>query len=230
MEEIISLKGVYKKYFVKEISKYHYALRDINLSIGKGVYIILGENGAGKSTLLRIIAGLTPPDQGEVYILGKRIYSQECKGECIISLRRRYIGFLPQTFSLPFKMKVRDAVAIPLWLLNDGNWKERVEEKLNLLKIYELRNQRIGILSHGQRQRVALAKALINNPKILLLDEPFNYLDDESLRIMIDILNELSCHRSIVITISRKSEFVYDTLSCKSNIITLRDGEIVEIV
>ena len=161
----------------------HSALKDINLNINKKEYVCLvGKNGSGKSTLLRSITGLIKPDKGQI----------------IINYDKSDVAYLAQVSSIEpkFPAIAKEVIMsgcqkhgiMPFYTKNDHSDFKRVCE---LLKIENIVDKKIGELSGGQRQRVLLARTLIGNPKILLLDEPCNGLDSQSINNFYKILDEL---------------------------------------
>jgi sulfate/thiosulfate transport system ATP-binding protein len=160
---------------VKNVSKnfgsFH-ALENINLEVKDGTLVaLLGPSGSGKSTLLRAIAGLEPPDQGQIIINGKDTTN--------LDIRKRNIGFVFQHYALFKHLTVRQNIAFGLEIrkFKPNKIKERVGELLELIQLEGLGDRYPGQLSGGQRQRVALARALAVQPEVLLLDEPFGALD-----------------------------------------------------
>lgn len=148
-----------------------FELRDVNLSVPRGGYsVLLGPTGAGKSVLLECVAGLTD-HEGEVHIDGRNVTD--------VPPEEREIGYVPQDYVLfPF-LSVRDNILFPLRRhgLLDAAHRERFEELVEMLKIEDILHRRPGTLSGGESARVALARALVTSPQVLLLDEPYSSLD-----------------------------------------------------
>ncbi|BDQ30039.1 MAG: metal ABC transporter ATP-binding protein [Nitrosopumilus sp.] len=167
------------------------ALDDVSFEVNQGDFLgIIGPNGAGKSTLFDVMLGLNTKYKGTIKFFGEDIKkSKEYLKE---------IGYVPQKpiFEKNFPVTVIDVVRMGLRNETDEN---KIDEVLQQLWIHELRNRRIGDLSEGQQQRVFIAKALITNPKILILDEPVTGIDQQNIDLFYSILRELNSKRKITI-------------------------------
>jgi len=225
----VKVQSVTKRYFMKTWDTYVYALRNITIEFGKGIHFIVGPNGSGKSTLLRVLAGITTPDEGEVYIFGQKIYSPECKDECLSKLRRK-IGYLPQNLLLVNNLNVEYNIALPLWLHKEtSGWKQRVEYIAELFNIKRFFGKKVGLLSIGQRQLVAICRALIMDPKLILLDEPFSHIDNNAYETLMNFLTDVSNDKIIIIT-SPKLDYIKDMCYIDySKIIMMDEGKVVSI-
>jgi zinc transport system ATP-binding protein len=178
------------------------ALEGINIDVNqKDLIALIGPNGAGKSTLLKVILGLIKPTSGSIKLFGSLDLNQNLK----------YVGYVPQTAqardpNLPFS--VYETVMLgrtPIVGLLHGvrnEDRQKVEETLKLFGIYELRDRKIGQLSGGQSQRVFLAKAMVAEPKLLLLDEPTSGVDTTSKKEFYNILDRLNKERGIAVILS----------------------------
>ena len=152
------------------------ALKDVSFSVPKGEYVaIVGESGSGKSTLLNMIGALDTPTSGKVLIDGKDIFSMNDKKLTVF--RRRNIGFIFQAFNLVPELTVEQNIIFPVLLDYQKPDKKYLEELLAVLNLKERRNPLPSQLSGGQQQRIAIARAIVNEPKLLLLDEPLGALD-----------------------------------------------------
>ncbi|MBI9011394.1 MAG: ABC transporter ATP-binding protein [Clostridiales bacterium] len=156
-------------------------LKNINIEIVKGEFVsIMGPSGSGKSTLLYLIGGLDKPTNGEIRVLGKGISVMKDKHESI--MRRRDIGFVFQFYNLIPNLSVVDNIMLPILL--DGkkmkNYKKDLKEILEIVGLTDRIKHTPRELSGGQQQRVAIARALINNPEIILADEPIGNLDSKT--------------------------------------------------
>jgi lipoprotein-releasing system ATP-binding protein len=179
MDKIIELKNV-NKIYGKEVKTQ--VLYDINLAFDKGSFnSVIGESGSGKSTLLNIIGTLDHPTSGEVYISGERT-DMMSKAQ-LAALRNKRIGFIFQFHYLLPEFTALENVLMPYRILHGNPNKEilaRAEELMELVGIYKVRNNMSTRMSGGQQQRTAIARALINDPAIILADEPTGNLDSES--------------------------------------------------
>jgi len=178
------------------------ALEGINIDVNrKDLIALIGPNGAGKSTLLKVILGLTKATSGTIKLFGSADLSKNLK----------YVGYVPQSAqardsNLPFSvyetvMLGRTPVAGLFHGMKDED-KQKVEETLKLFGIYELKDRKIGQLSGGQSQRVFLAKAMVAEPKLLLLDEPTSGVDTTSKKEFYNILDHLNKERGITVILS----------------------------
>lgn len=167
------------------------ALDDVSFTVKKGDFLgIIGPNGAGKSTLFASMLGLHTRYKGTIKFFGKDIRKSKDY--------LKEIGYVPQKpiFEKNFPATVNDVVRMGLRKESDAN---KVDEILQQLWIHELSKKRIGELSGGQQQRVFIAKALVNNPKLLILDEPVTGIDQQSIDLFYSILRELNSKQKITI-------------------------------
>jgi len=167
------------------------ALDDVSFTVNQGDFLgIIGPNGAGKSTLFDVMLNLNTKYQGTLKFFGEDIKKSKKYLE--------EIGYVPQKpiFEKNFPATVNDVVRMGLRKESDEN---KIDEILQQLWIHELSNRRIGELSGGQLQRVFIAKALVNNPKILILDEPVTGIDQQSIELFYSILRELNSKQKITI-------------------------------
>lgn len=218
-QEIISLKDIKKIYKVgtEEIR----ALRSITLSIYKNEYVaLMGPSGSGKSTLMNILGCLDSPTSGE-YILNNHDVSKQSDND-LAEVRNKEIGFVFQTFNLLPRSTALDNVALPLIYAGFSNAKrtERAEEVLKNVGLGDRITHKPNELSGGQRQRVAIARALVNNPSIILADEPTGNLDSKiSLEIM-SLFNDIHLQGNTIIIVTHEE----DIARFAHRIIRLRDG------
>ncbi|QLH03598.1 zinc ABC transporter ATP-binding protein [Nitrosopumilus cobalaminigenes] len=167
------------------------ALDDVSLVVNQGDFLgIIGPNGAGKSTLFASMLGLNTKYKGTIKFFDKDI--KKSKNYL------KELGYVPQkpVFEKNFPVTVTDVVRMGLRKESDEN---KIDEILQQLWIHELRDRRIGELSGGQQQRVFIAKALVHNPKILILDEPVTGIDQQSIDLFYSILRELNSKQKITI-------------------------------
>jgi len=224
LEYIVELKNVSSSY----LGEAYPAIRDITLMVKKGDFIsIIGPNGAGKTTLLETIIGLIPIVRGKI-----RIFDKELQKDGI--LIRRKIGYVPQTFSIdehsPFIVK--DVVLMgrfgKIGMLNSPSKRdlELVNEFLQLLDIYHLKDRPIGKLSGGQQQRVLIARALAKEPELMLLDEPFSAIDPLFRKEFIKKFVEI--HKKFDLTTIMVTHDLGSIPEICSKIYVMRGGRIVE--
>ena len=167
------------------------ALDDVSFTVNQGDFLgIIGPNGAGKSTLFDVMLNLNTKYQGTLKFFGEDIKKSK--------KYLKEIGYVPQKpiFEKNFPATVNDVVRMGLRKESDEN---KIDKILQQLWIHELRKRRIGELSGGQLQRVFIAKALVNNPKILILDEPVTGVDQQSIELFFSILKELNSKQKITI-------------------------------
>ena len=167
------------------------ALDDVSFTVNQGDFLgIIGPNGAGKSTLFDVMLNLNTKYQGALKFFGEDIKKSK--------KYLKEIGYVPQKpiFEKNFPATVNDVVRMGLRKESDEN---KIDKILQQLWIHELSNRRIGELSGGQLQRVFIAKALVNNPKILILDEPVTGIDQQSIELFYSILRELNSKQKITI-------------------------------
>jgi putative ABC transport system ATP-binding protein len=171
------------------------ALRGASLQVQTGEFLaIVGPSGSGKSTLFHIIGGLTPPTSGVVRVAGLDLASLSDAGRT--SLRKKTVGFVFQKFNLLPNLTARDNIAVARYIAGaNGAFGQDFEELLRLLGIEKRLDHKPNALSGGEQQRVAIARAIVNNPAILLADEPTGNLDTENSKAVLEILRDLNQRR-----------------------------------
>ncbi|QUG43119.1 ABC transporter ATP-binding protein [Psychrobacillus sp. INOP01] len=187
MTDILAAYNVIKEF--KEAGRTVRVLDNLNIELKKGEFvIIMGPSGSGKSTLLNVIGGLEKPDAGEFYINGNRIsnFHQEPQSS---KFRRENLGFVFQFFNLMSAFNVEENVKLPLLFTGESkaDIKRKTEKLLNLVGLEHKKKEYIFQLSGGQQQRVAIARAFINNPSILLADEPTGNLDSKASKEILEL-------------------------------------------
>lgn len=199
------------------------AVDNISLSVNKGEFVaIVGASGSGKSTLLHLLGGVDRPTSGEIYIDGNEINSMN--NDNLAIFRRRQIGIVYQFYNLIPILTVEENISLPCDL--DGNKpdKERMDLILKSFGLFDRRNHLPNELSGGQQQRTSIARALINNPAILLADEPTGNLDSKSTEEIMSILKMSNRDfNQTIIMITHNLEIAKEA----DRIITIQDGKIL---
>ena len=220
---LISLKSIYKIYNVggEEVR----ALDGIDLDINENEYLaIMGPSGSGKSTLMNMVGCLDTPTSGIYEFEGEMV--QVMDDSQLASIRNRKIGFVFQTFNLLPKATAQHNVEIPLVYANIRK-RQRVEmasKALESVGLSDRSHHRPNELSGGQRQRVAIARALVNNPSIILADEPTGNLDSKSGHEIMNILDDLHQRGNTIILVTHEDDIAQHA----HRVIRLLDGEITE--
>jgi len=216
---IISVKELSRTYVMG--TEMVHALRSVSLEISKNEYVaLMGPSGSGKSTLMNILGCLDTPSSGEYY-LNNQLVSDMRDGE-LAAIRNKEIGFVFQTFNLLPRLSALDNVALPLVYAGMGRTKreevaEHVLEQVGLSdRMYHKPNE----LSGGQRQRVAIARALVNNPSIILADEPTGNLDTKTSLEIMDIFGKLHALGNTIILVTHEP----DIALYAHRVVKLRDG------
>ena len=200
-------------------------LRDINLDVPeKKIQVVMGLSGSGKSTLMNMVGCLDTPSSGVYQFEGEMV--QKMDDDQLASIRNRKIGFVFQTFNLLPKATAQHNVEIPLIYGNVGKV-ERIKMASKALEDVGLKDRvhhKPNELSGGQRQRVAIARALVNNPSIILADEPTGNLDSKSGHEIMGILNQLHQKGNTIILVTHEDDIAQHA----NRIIRLFDGKITE--
>lgn len=221
--KILELKNVNKDYKLENREKFR-ALDDIDVSFDKGELVsIVGESGSGKSTLMNLIGGLDSDYEGIINIDG--IDLKSFKDKQLDDYRKKKIGFVFQSFNLIPHLSVLENVTISLTLSNvkDSEKKKRATEILTKLGLKDQIKKKPTQLSGGQKQRVAIARALINNPDIILADEPTGALDSSTTTQILSILKEIADDGKLVIMVTHSEKVA----NISSRVVEIADGKIV---
>ena len=223
MTDVLQTTGLRKQYQMGEVAVD--ALRGVDFVVRQGEFVaIMGPSGAGKSTLLHLMGGLDTPSDGDVVLGGKRL--AHLSDDEITIVRRRQVGFIFQFFNLLPTLTAAENVALPL--LIDGKRIEeyagRVDELLDLVGLGERRDHRPDQLSGGEQQRVAIARAFVNEPKIVLADEPTGNLDSRSGTVVLELLRR-ACKEldATVVMVTHDPR----AASYADRAVFLRDGRVV---
>lgn len=200
-----------------------HALRDVSIAIEQGEYLALvGPSGSGKSTLMNILGALDSPSEGEYLLNGKDVSG--LNDNELAEIRNKNIGFVFQTFNLIPRMSALENVALPLVYagINKVDRKERAAEKLREVGLADRMDHKPNELSGGQRQRVAVARALVNNPSLILADEPTGNLDSRTTEEIMDLLENLHNKGNTIIVVTHEP----DIAERMDRIVRLRDGSV----
>ena len=218
--EILKVENLTKTYGKKDTEVK--ALDNISFSVNKGEFIaIVGASGSGKSTLLHLIGGVDKPTSGKVYINGKDIYSLS-KDEIAI-FRRNEIGLIYQFYNLIPILNVKENITLPCDLEGKKVDEKRLNEIIQMLGLENRKEHLPNELSGGQQQRVAIGRALINNPSIILADEPTGNLDSKASKEIIDLLkNSNKKYNQTILLITHDENIAKQA----DRIITIQDGKI----
>jgi putative ABC transport system ATP-binding protein len=221
MNAIIQLESIRKSYFMgKQVLE---VLRNISLDIFKNEYVaLMGPSGSGKSTLMNILGCLDTPTAGKYVLNGKDV--SKLDDNALADIRNREIGFVFQQFNLLPRLSALENVALPL--IYAGMSKKQRNEKamhvLDLVNLTDRSHHKPNELSGGQSQRVAIARALVNDPSIILADEPTGNLDSKTSYEIMDIFGKIQASGNTVILVTHEE----DIAKFAKRIVRLRDGVI----
>ena len=224
MSVLVSVKKISRQFFRNRgSSNIFYPVNQADLTLHKGeIIVILGASGSGKTTLLNMISGILKPSEGEVEILGEDIYQMKDKELSIF--RNTNIGSIPQNQSPIYSLNVMENVLLPFNLYNKD--KSKVADKIQLanqlietLKINDLKEIMPEELSGGELRRMAIARALIMEPSIIIADEPTSDLDDSNTEIVLKVLKDFANKGKgiIIVTHDKKMTEFADTVYIMQN-------------
>jgi putative ABC transport system ATP-binding protein len=220
-EWVIVTRGIRRDYDMG--GEVVHALRGVDLAVRRNEYVaIMGPSGSGKSTLMNIIGCLDTPTAGEYWLNGELV--SRMKDDELARVRNREIGFVFQTFNLLPRATALHNVELPLVYAGvpAAERRRRAKEALERVQLGDRLDHRPNELSGGQRQRVAIARALINNPAILLADEPTGNLDSQTSEEIMRVFEELANAGQTVIMVTHES----DIAAHARRVVVLRDGRI----
>jgi putative ABC transport system ATP-binding protein len=222
MKPLIEVRGLSKSYVMG--SNTVAALRSVSLAIGEGEFVaIMGASGSGKSTFMNLLGCLDTPSAGEYRLAGEKV--SDMSGDALAAIRNRRIGFVFQQFNLLPRTSALDNVQLPLLYAATpaAQRRQRAMARLSQVGLATRHDHHPSQLSGGQQQRVAIARALVNDPALILADEPTGALDSRtSLEIMV-LLQQLNAAGMTIVMVTHES----DIAAFASRIITFRDGEII---
>jgi lipoprotein-releasing system ATP-binding protein len=218
---MLTAKGI-QKYYDSNL----WVLKGVDVNIAKGEIVsIVGPSGSGKSTLLHILGTLDEPAEGEIFLKGKKIH--ELKGKPLAAFRNRHIGFVFQFHHLLPEFSALENVCIPGWIA--GRRKREVEEQalrlLNVLGVGHRTDNKPGALSGGEQQRVAVARALINNPDIVFADEPTGNLDTANAKELHQLFFDLRSQFQQTFLIVTHNE---ELAQMSDRVLHMKDGLIIQ--
>ena len=222
-EPVIRMENIVKTYYLGKPNELE-ILHGINLTVNKGEFVsIVGESGSGKSTLMNIIGVLDRQTQGDYYLEGQDVNGMS--DEVRSAIRNRRIGFVFQNFNLLPRANALKNVMVPLLYGEEHskNGKEHAMEMLKMVGMEDRADHRPNELSGGQKQRVAIARAMINDPAIILADEPTGALDSKTGHMVMDLFHKLHEQGKTIVLITHSQELAQET----ERIVTLLDGQIV---
>ena len=215
------------KYYNLDGTNQERALNDVTLEIAPGkITAIYGPSGCGKTSLLSIISGLDSQYQGNLYFKNQNM--RDFSERDLTYFRKAHIGFVFQNFNLISHQSVLENIKMPLYVKNmtDKEMAELAERELSRLGIGDFIKKNVKQLSGGQKQRVASARALVNNPEMIVADEPTGSLDSQSQENVLEIFKELAEAGKTVIIVTHNPE-VADYADV---VIKMKDGEVVETI
>ncbi|PTR01375.1 putative ABC transport system ATP-binding protein [Mucilaginibacter yixingensis] len=219
MEPLITIKDIGRKYVIG--AEVIHALKSVTLTINKGEFVaLMGPSGSGKSTLMNILGCLDTPTKGQ-YVLNGIDVSRMTDGQ-LAEVRNAEIGFVFQTFNLLPRNTALDNVALPLIYagINKENRKKRAEAALTNVGLEHRMDHKPNELSGGQRQRVAVARALINDPSIILADEPTGNLDTKTSIEIMGLLEDIHAKGNTIILVTHEEDIARHA----HRIVRMRDG------
>ncbi len=221
MSNIIKIEHIIKNYYIGTVIVR--ALRDVSLIIDRNEYVaIMGPSGSGKSTLMNVLGCLDTPTDG-IYMLNDKDVSK-MEDNQLAEVRNREIGFVFQTFNLLPRYTALENVTLPLIYAGVSKHEriEKAKETLTKVGLGDRMDHKPNELSGGQRQRVAVARALVNDPSIILADEPTGNLDSKTSRDIMQLLDDIHSSGNTVILVTHEE----DIAQYAGRIIRLMDGEV----
>mgnify|MGYP004455457063 CR=1 FL=1 len=223
-EPVIRMEQIIKRYYIGQPNELQ-ILNGIDLTVEKGEFVsIVGESGSGKSTLMNIIGVLDRQTEGRYFLEGRDVNMM--RDEERSAIRNRRIGFVFQNFNLLPRANALKNVMVPLMYSEEHikNQKEKAMEMLEMVGMQERALHRPNELSGGQKQRVAIARAMINDPAIILADEPTGALDSKTSHMVMDLFHELHEKQGkTIVLITHSQELAAET----QRIVTIRDGNVI---
>ncbi|WP_029277152.1 ATP-binding cassette domain-containing protein [Carnobacterium jeotgali] len=220
---VMELKKVNKSYKISGGETFQ-ALKDINLSFEKGELVsIIGESGSGKSTLMNLMGGLDSDFQGEILVDGENIRDYSEKN--LVEYHKEKVGFVFQSFNLISHLSVLDNVTLAMTLSNvsKSDREKRAKEILGVVGLQDQLHKKPDAISGGQKQRVAIARALVNDPDIIIADEPTGALDSETTNQVLEMIKEIAENGKLVIMVTHSEKVA----AYSSRVVTIDDGRVI---
>ncbi|MGB7366313.1 MAG: ATP-binding cassette domain-containing protein [Carnobacterium jeotgali] len=220
---VMELKKVNKSYKISGGATFQ-ALKDINLSFEKGELVsIIGESGSGKSTLMNLMGGLDSDFQGEILVGGENIRDYSEKN--LVEYHKEKVGFVFQSFNLISHLSVLDNVTLAMTLSNvsKADREKRAKEILGVVGLQDQLHKKPDAISGGQKQRVAIARALVNDPDIIIADEPTGALDSETTNQVLEMIKEIAENGKLVIMVTHSEKVA----AYSSRVVTIDDGRVI---
>ncbi len=199
-----------------------HALKDVDFSLRKGEFVsIIGPSGSGKTALLNVLGCLDTPTSGSLLLNG--VETSSLKERDLVRLRRDNIGFVFQQFYLMPTLTARENIEMPLLFSKKIRNKSRIDDILEMVELADRGDHLPGQLSGGEMQRVAIGRALINDPKIILADEPTGNLDSATSRMIFELFSDLNRKGLTMVIVTHNLDLARQA----NKMYTLRDGQIV---
>jgi ABC-type lipoprotein export system ATPase subunit len=220
---LIKADNLVKIYKTKETEVL--ALQGLDLSVERGeLTAIIGNSGSGKSTFLNMIGGLDRPSAGSLFVAGGNLFTMSEKE--LVRYKRNTVGFVWQNNGrnmLPF-LSALENVMMPMYISSSKKKREKAMELLEMVGMAHKKANRMNMLSGGEQQRVAIARALVNNPGILLADEPTGNLDNNNAWEIMKLLEEINARGTTVVVVTHNMEIVR---AMNKRVITIQKGNLV---
>ncbi|GAA0815054.1 ABC transporter ATP-binding protein [Clostridium tertium] len=221
---MIKLKGI-NKYYSSGEEKLH-ALKDVDLDVAKGEFLaIMGPSGSGKSTMIKILGLLDKEFQGSYFLDEKEV--KTLNDDLLSNLRNEKIGFVFQDFNLIDRLTIKENIELPMLYMGRGikETKDKVKELLEKVKLLDKIDKYPKQLSGGQQQRISIVRSLVNNPDIIIADEPTGALDSKTSEEIIEIFNKLNKEGITIILITHD----INVAKKAKRIVKIFDGQLKEV-
>ena len=219
--ELYKLENVYKTY--KNNDTFNHALNDVDLTINEGeIVVILGPSGSGKSTMLNLLSGIDTPSKGKIFFNNIRV--DKMSDEELTDYRKDHLGFIFQSYNLISNLTVKENVELGKQLSTNPL---NIDEILDSVGLKDQKNKYPYQMSGGQMQRVAIARSLVKNPKVLFCDEPTGALDEETGKNVLAILQDLNKkYQTTMIIVTHNPSIAL----MANTVIKMNSGKLVEVI